>query len=390
MTEAERQYVLSQDPARLRTLGQYFTDPRIGAFLVRFACPGAKTMLDPALGSGLFPRLTRKIAPDCAVTAYEIDPEVLRAFPPEGLTLRQTNYLSGPWEERFDTIVCNPPYLRFQYLENREALRREVEARSGISCPGFMNLYALFLAKSLCQLTPTGRLAYVIPAEFLSAGYARGLRDRILREHLLRAVIRVEEDRGLFPGAVTTCCLLLLDREPKETAIFSSLASPQDLAGRSLPELPRREVPLDVLSQADSWSFCFQDTLPPVYRNLVPTNRFFRAGRGIATGANDYFCLTASQVTAFHIPPSCVKPCLCRSRDVPGPLFTAEDLTDLIARDKPLFLLDPPDPRSGPTFPVGRLWGSPKNICLPTGIPGMPRNPSPPLPSGSPGPAGTA
>ena len=343
MTEAERQYVLSQDPDRLRALGQYFTDPRIGAFLTRFACPGAKTLLDPALGSGLFPRLAREVAPGCAVTAYEIDPEVLRAFPPEGLTLHPSDYLTGSWAERFDAIVCNPPYLRFQHMENREALRREVEARSGIPCPGFMNLYALFLAKSLCQLTPTGRLAYVIPAEFLSVGYARGLRNRILRERLLRAVIRIEGDRDLFPGAVTTCCLLLLDREPKETAAFSSLASPQDLAGRSLSELPRREVPLAALAQNDGWTPYFRESLPPAYRDLVPTAQFFRAGRGIATGANDFFCLTASQAAAHSIPPSCLRPCLCRSRDAAGPLFAAEDLADLIARDRPVFLLDPPD-----------------------------------------------
>lgn len=344
MTEAERQYLLSQDPARLRSLGQYFTDPRIGAFLTQFACAGAKTLLDPALGSGCFPRLARSIAPDCAVTAYEIDPEVLRAFPPEGLTLRQGDYLSGPWEERFDAIVCNPPYLRFQHIQNREALRREVSARSGIPCSGFMNLYALFLMKSLCQLTPRGRLAYVLPAEFLTTGYAQGLRDRILRDGLLRAVIWLRADQGLFPGAVTTCCLLLLDHEPKEAAAFVSLASPQDLAGRTLSELPRREVPLGALLPRESWTPFFEETPAPIYGNLVPTARFFRASRGIATGANDYFCLTASQLAAYGIPPACVTPCLCRSRDAAGPLFTDRDLAARIAQDRPLFLLAPPDP----------------------------------------------
>ena len=363
MTEAERQYVLSQNPDRLRALGQYFTDPRIGAFLTRFACPGAKTMLDPALGSGLFPRLAREIAPDCAVTAYEVDPGVLQAFPPEGLTLRQEDYLSGSWAERFDAIVCNPPYLRFQRIQNRELLRREVADRSGIPCPSYVNLYALFLAKSICQMAPGGRLAYVIPAEFLSAGYARGLKEHILRHRLLRAVIRLEQDRDLFPGAVTTCCLLLLDREPKETAAFVSLASAEDLADRFLDELPRQEAALNTLSPEESWLSRFYDSPPPAYGGLVPTARFFRVGRGIATGANHYFCLTFSQLSAFHIPESCVKPCLCRSRDVAGPLFTGSDLADLIARDKPLFLLDPPDPLSVSSYlSRGEALGIPKKF----------------------------
>lgn len=350
MTQAERQYVLSQDPARLRALGQYFTDPRIGEFMVRFACPGAKALLDPALGSGRFPRLAREIAPGCAVTAYEIDPEVLRAFPPEGLTLRQTDYLRGPWEERFDAVVCNPPYRRFQHIPDRELLRSMVEDRSGISFSGFANLYALFLGKSICQMAPEGRLAYVIPTEFLHAGYAQGLRARILRDRLLRAVVRIREDRGLFPGAVTTCCLLLLDRQPKQSAAFVSLSSPEALAGRCLRELPQRTVSLDTLSPVESWLPFFGDFSLADYQNLVPTARFFRAGRGIATGANEYFCLTPSRLREFSVPRSCVVPCLCRSRDAMGPLFTDRDLADLIARDRPVFLLDPPDDSSAGSY----------------------------------------
>lgn len=358
MTKAERQYTLTQDPARLRALGQYFTDPRIGEFMVRFACPGAKTLLDPALGSGRFPKLARKIVPDCAVTAYEIDPEVLRAFPPENLTLRHTDYLQGPWEERFDAIVCNPPYRRFQRIPDREALRKAVSDRSGISFSGFANLYALFLAKSLCQMAPEGRLAYVIPAEFLSVGYAQGLRARILRDRLLRAVIRIEGDRDLFPGAVTTCCILLLDRGPKQSAAFLSLPTAEDLSGKALSDLPRREIPLDALAQEESWLPFLEGAAPPSNEALVPTTRFFRAYRGIATGANEYFCLTASGLREWSVPQSCVVPCLCRSRDITSPLFTAEDLADLTVRDKPVFLLAPQEPLAiGDYLALGQRLG---------------------------------
>lgn len=341
MTEAERQYLLSQDPDRLRALGQYFTHPVIGEFMVRFACPGAGTLLDPALGSGLFPRLAREIAPGCVVTAYEVDPEVLQAFPPRGLTLRQQDYLTGPWEERYDAIVCNPPYRRFQGIPDREALRREVETRSGVPCPKYMNLCTLFLTKSICQLAPGGRLAYVLPTEFLHAAYARELRARILREGLLRAVIRIRQDRDLFPGAVTTCCILLLDRRPKDGALFVSLERPEELAGRGLEDLPGRVLSPEEPAPDRSWMPYFAVSEKTAYENLVSTARFFRASRGIATGANDYFCLTASQLAAFRIPRSCVVPCLCRSRDVKRPQFTAGDLADLISRDKPVFLLAP-------------------------------------------------
>lgn len=362
MRNAERQYRNSQDPARLRALGQFFTDPAIAGFMTRFACPGARTLLDPALGSGRFPRLARSVAPACAVTAYEIDPEVLRAFPPEGLTLRQQDYLSDPRQEQYDAIVCNPPYLRFQQIPGREALRRTVAQQTGLSLPAYANLFALFLAKSLHQLGPRGRLAYVIPTEFLSADYCRPLRQAIGRERLLRAVIRVEEDRDLFPGAVTTCCILLLDRQHREPAVFLSLPQAEALERLDPEALEGRRVPREDLG-GDGWTLYLEEVPASAPGNLVPTETFFRAGRGIATGANDYFCLRRSQLAEFHIPHSCVTPCLCRSRDAAGPLFTAGDLEALAAEDKPLYLLDPPDPEAAAVYLArGQALGIPRKF----------------------------
>ena len=145
MTESEKNYVATVSAGHLKRYGQYFTSSFIADFMCAWACHGADSVLDPAVGNSVFLRCARKRNPVARLTGYEIDPIILEHFGnPARAEILLQDYLLDGWERRFDSIVCNPPYGKFQSVANRrdviDALRRE----TGVRYSGYINLYAMF------------------------------------------------------------------------------------------------------------------------------------------------------------------------------------------------------------------------------------------------------
>jgi hypothetical protein len=69
--------------------------------------------------------------------------------------------------------------------------------------------------------------------------------------------------------------------------------------------------------------------------------QFARVMRGIATGANEFFLLTSSQVRDLRLPPGTTIRAIARTRDVSGDLIDDATLQALDERGRPTFLLSP-------------------------------------------------
>ena len=333
----ENRYNEITPPERRRALGQFFTPPAIARFMTSWACAGARTMLDPAAGNSVFLCAARKEYPGLAMTGYELDDGILRFFGnPAGAELVNADYLQSGWSGTWDAIVCNPPYRRFQNIPDRKTYLADIRAHTGMQLSGYTNLYVLFLVKSIAQISERGRLAYLLPSEFLNSSYGTPVKRLLLERRLLRAVIDLPNDAGLFADAVTTCCILLLDREEKDAVEFFSLASAEELDEPG----PPRSVPYAELDPAEKWRAHLRAERPAAGRNLRPVSDFCRVSRGIATGANAFFCLRRSEIERLGLPERCFTPCVCRAPDVKRPVFTMEDWRTLAAADRTAYLLD--------------------------------------------------
>lgn len=333
----ENRYNEITPPEHRRALGQYFTPPVLARFMTAWACAGAETMLDPAAGNSVFLRAARERYPGLVLTGYEIDPGILDFFGnPAGAELVNADYLKSGWEDTWDAVVCNPPYHRFQDVPGRDAVLADIRAHTGVRLSGYTNLYLLFLVKSIAQMSERGRLAYLVPSEFLNARYGTPVKRLLLERRLLRAVIDLPNDAGLFDNAVTTCCILLLDREEKVAVDFVSLASEEELDD----PCPPRTVAYSDLDPAAKWRGHLRAEETAARRNLRPVSDFCRVSRGIATGANAFFCLRRSELERLGLPERCLAPCVCRAPDVKRPVFTMEDWRALAAADRRAYLLD--------------------------------------------------
>lgn len=313
--------------------------------MVRWALSGGATQLfDPAVGLGAFIRAARNEHGELALSGMEIDPLVLEHFSAEqndrSIMVGLADYLES-WGLKHQAIVCNPPYLRFQEFLNREGARSRFEEHLGVRLSGYTNAASAFLLKSLSELMEGGRLAYIMPLEFLNAGYGTTVKQRLLDSGSLRAIVRIESEQDVFPDAITSVGIILASREPSRAPVaFFSLEHLHGLDG-VLTSSPVSRVALEDLRPQDKWLKYFDRNAVAVKtENLVPLREYGHFSRGIATGANEFFVLRPSEAAELRLPTSALRRCMPRSSFVTSCTFGPEDYDRLIGADAPVLLFD--------------------------------------------------
>ncbi len=142
-------------------LGQVFTPPDVVDFMLGL-CQNRGRVLEPSAGDGAFFATLRERRADCV--GIELDPRVA----PEGAEVR--DFFDYPLSEQFDTIIGNPPYVRFQDI----AVNTRKRLKSGFFDKR-SNLFLFFVEKCIRHLKPGGELVFVVPREFIKLTAARKL-----------------------------------------------------------------------------------------------------------------------------------------------------------------------------------------------------------------------
>src|SRR5205085_12039398 len=100
-------------------------------------------------------------------------------------------------------------------------------------------------------------------------------------------------------------------------------------------------IDLAALNPRDKWLNGLLNEVPPGDSLAFPkrVGDYFDCRRGIATGANDFFCLSHSTLRAHGLTGIHVEPCITKATDADGLVFTREKMDALAARDRRCFLL---------------------------------------------------
>ncbi len=358
--QPEQEYYRSISKERARQLGQYFTPYAVARFMaswVRLA-PRLRRVMDPAVGLGIFFRALLDVCPDYSGTFHGFDVDAraldqLRRLLAEKLAGRMSltsgDFLEVEDGRKYDGILCNPPYLRYKAIHDREKLIRKLATVSDVNLDRLSNLYAFFILRSAQALAPHGRAAILVPSDFLYSGFGAPIKEFLLDSGLLKYILLFAEEDSLFEDSTTTSCVLLLDHtNDGKLPIFITVKSAADLeilAGdiRCLEQSP---VPLSVvkpgeISAGEKWSVYFRGAQAGVaYRCTVPFSRVARVMRGIASGDNHFFTFSRPKIDRSGIPPEYFLPCLTRASQATRPFFCLEDFRMLEASGKPVFLLD--------------------------------------------------
>ena len=157
---------------------------------------------------------------------------------------------------------------------------------------------------------------------------------------------------NIFEDALTTSAIVFLEkgRLPKSPAWVKRVDSIEEaahfvdglLSGGMLCAA-KGCIDLATLNPRVKWLNLLLNGEKPSGSEALP-NRvgdYFDCRRGIATGANAYFCLSTAEIREHHLTESHVEPCVTKAVDADGFVFTREKFDSLVARERRCFLLNP-------------------------------------------------
>lgn len=322
-----------------KSFGQFFTHPRVADFMISWVLEsGLKDLYDPAYGLGAFNPKNKSIK----FRASEIDPVILEHSNlhagEDDFSVRLENYLTI-WGIKHGNIVCNPPYMRFQKFLDRSSVSALFQEKLHIRLSGYTNTASAFLIKSLAELDEGGRLAYIMPLEFLNTGYGALVKKLLLKSQHLVAVVNLECEKDIFPDATTSVGIVLYDSAKHYDKVnFYSIRNIGDLSNfHSLQ--PTSSIPVKELDPSSKWLPYLQaDKVTFDTSRMVPLVNYGRFSRGIATGANEFFVLTPSKVKSLGLLQKEYLCCISRSSQISRPVFSKSDIESLINTDAPVFL----------------------------------------------------
>lgn len=325
-----------------KAFGQFFTPPAIAKFMVDWVLQsGATRLYDPAFGLGAFYEASLDTHPKINFTASEIDTRIIDFWQTQNEDtsfIKIEDYLLS-WGGRHKNIVCNPPYMRFQKFLNRDEVCNGFKRELSFELSGYTNTASAFLLKSISEMDGSGRLAYIMPLEFLNSGYGAFVKERLIRSGHLVSIISFNCEKDIFLDATTSVGIVLYDSKEKYSSVsFYSINSIDELQNFSRIS-PTRIVPTCDLDPYNKWLPYFQLTEVIVNSPLMVTLDYYgRFSRGIATGANEYFLLKPTLAKERNLGESECIPCISKSSQVQKMIFKQADLDELLKNNSSVLL----------------------------------------------------
>ncbi len=352
--QVEKSYSKLNSLEHRKRFAQFFTPFQLASLMADwlFGNQTIQTVLEPAFGLGVFSRALLNKKSDLSIKGFDIDEkifavakEIFNDTPNVDLHLK--DYMFNDWDNKYDGIICNPPYFKFHDYDNKTILN-EIENRLKIKLNGFTNLYTLFLLKSIYQLKPNGRLAYIIPSEFLNSDYGKLVKSALIQNKVLRHIVVFDFEENVFDDALTTACILLCSNDKHSQKVkFSTIKKIDDLeliksyiSNYPLNNIDDSTFDINELQPEVKWRKYYQEQNGIRYKNLIPFSSVAKVVRGIATGANEYFTFSKSKAKQYGIDEKYLLPCICKAVDVKDNFFTTDNFHSLVNSDRQTFLLN--------------------------------------------------
>lgn len=341
-----------------KKFAQFFTPFAIADLMAKWLLGNdkLKNVLEPAFGLGIFSRALLNHREDINIKGFEIDINILEKSKTifeehENVLILKSDYMYNDWDNKYDGIICNPPYFKFHDYDNKNILK-EIEERTSFKLNGFTNLYSLFLLKSIYQLNKGGRAAYIIPSEFLNSDYGTLVKSYLIKSKTLRHIIVVNFEENVFDDALTTASILLCANDNKSEAVqFSNVTNLTDLdkIESIIENYPNhlsatQIVKFENLNPDIKWRAYYQKQNAIKFKHLVSFATYGKVVRGIATGSNGYFTFNPSRANEYNIDSKYLLPCICKAADVKTSFFTKDNFEELKTNDKSVFLLNARNP----------------------------------------------
>jgi len=262
----------------------------------------------------------------------------------------------------FDVVVANPPYIRQEYVGDREKEKikalvegefREVsvggaagrkDRKTEIS--EHSDIYVYFYLHGLSFVNDGGKLGFISSTKWLEVKYGEGF-QKFLTENC-KILYVIEFDSAVFPDAEVNTEVTILEKANGEKSreqrggnqvkfVHINRALPM---AKLLDRIQREakadddELSIAAVKQADlkpgKWSIYLR--APPVYHDLLknpklkPFGSFAEIAYGVKTGYDPYFILDREKLKEWRIEKRYLKPCSPPPRALKGYVIEPENI----------------------------------------------------------------
>lgn len=318
--------------------GGFYTPEPIAAFILKWGINGSSDykILEPSCGDGVFlEQLKENNHKFKSITAIEFDD--VEADKANKIKLNNKNVINTDFHlycnettQRFDLVVGNPPYIRYQYFheeQQNEAIK--VFNRAKLKYSKLTNAWVSFVVGSSLLLKEKGKIGFVIPAELLQVSYAQQLRKYLAQFYNKINIISFE--KLVFPGIQQEVVLLLCDKNGSNSHLIEHLEL-KDASELSRLDVNKLNSPMKKIDfRSNKWTYYFLDQEEIDFLENIATKRkiptigdYSNVEVGITTGANDYFTVPLQVIEDYDLK-EYAKPLVGRSVQVNSVIFTEKD-----------------------------------------------------------------
>ena len=345
---------LIKDASVEKLRGGFYTPEPIASFILKWGINGSSSfdILEPSCGDGVFLKQLRhhKYKSITAVEFDEVEARKADEISLHNKTVINTDFhlYCSETPTRFDLIVGNPPYIRYQFFDREQQVEAErVFKRAHLKYSKLTNAWVSFIVGSSLLLKEKGKIGFVVPAEILQVSYAQQLREYLA--HFYNKINIISFEKLVFPDIQQEVVLLLCEKNGEDSHLIEhlELRDASALAALDVNKLKSPSKKIDFKS--NKWTFYFLDQEEIDFleniakKKSIPTiGNYSNVEVGITTGANDYFTVPLTIVEGYDLQ-EFAKPMVGRSVQVDSVIFTKKDWQiNRAAKAKAHLLIFPP------------------------------------------------
>ena len=331
---------LKKDSSEQKLRGAYYTPLKLSNAIVKlFDGQDISSILEPSCGDGVFIEslssfgLLSRVSEVDAVEIELAEAEKVKNNFSGNKNVTVVNsdffdfYKKNYQKKAYDLILGNPPYIRYQYLteKQRETLS-EILTSHGMKSNKLINVWVAFVVACVQMLSDKGKIAFVLPAEILQVAYAEDL--RLYLSNNLSKITLITFEELVFPDIEQEVVVLIGEKGKEEKGIRIVEMNNLD----DFDSLMVKKNGFQKLQHVkEKWTkyFITADEMQLI-NQIKADERFVKFSDcalinvGITTGNNHFFSVTEKTCEKYELN-DVTLPLIGRSSHLYGIFFTEDD-----------------------------------------------------------------
>lgn len=353
--------------AKRKAFGAFYTPLRVASLLANWAIRDKNdVVLEPCFGGCDFLEAIKNRFDACGQKSLEhhiygcdIDSDAFAHLSNRLHSLTKSgNFLQNDFlgltpahfgQKSFSTIIGNPPYIKNDRISTAQKQSIKCLAKETTEAiKGRVNLWTYFVVHAMSFLRVGGRMALVLPDNFLTADYSTNLREALSNKFAQVTAISVSERLFLSQGTEERTVVLLCDGFQQKSMKPISVMYCSDVT--DLGNLLTTNVfdASNISSTNDDYSRLTtvqQDVFAEVSTliNALNIGKLGTVYIGIVLGDKKFFVRSMSDWKSRSISDTYICPIVSKFSYLSGLSLHKNDVAEWKAEDKPCFLFNTRD-----------------------------------------------